>query len=122
MYGVPLTKDDRIPVEVEGSDLVFLVQPITGENEDEYLSIMESYDEARRSEDGVTKEKRKLKPLSDLFNFFVKGWKTKDGKPPAKEFPGDADPARLFNYRFKDEVCGAAINANGLGVEEAKKS
>jgi hypothetical protein len=63
--------------------------------------------------------REQLPILNELFNFFVIGWECK-GEKEIRAFPSDGNPARLFNYKFKDTLTNHAIELNGVGIEETK--
>ena len=107
---IPLSAGDKMYYVDEKSGVKFILQPVTGETEDNFLAIMEEFKTAGKS------NREQLPVLNKLFNFFVVGWEGKDIKP----FPDNGNPARFFNYKFKDALTSKAIEMCGLGVDEVK--
>lgn len=105
---IPISQDERFKVKIDG--VTYLVKPLTGANEVEYLSIAEGV------EKGKSTRKEQFEALDKMVDFLCDGWEGK-GVP---KFPADGKPSKYLNSVVKNRLVSSAGDLNTMTADEAK--
>lgn len=117
---IPADVNELIPFVDESDDITYYIQPMAGDTEYQcqvLLAPLRNKSDKERDDTLIS-----MDITNQLFDLFVKGWKSNIGKKVIA-FPEDQKPSKLFkmvdkNKMVFDVILGGGINK--LTVDEKK--